>query len=216
MKESLMSSVLSATDLRNRSLRKSPPDLEEIGLVRSLVAGDHAALGELYDRYNKPLFSLCMRLLQDSEESEEVIQDVFTSLWKKANTFDFTRSKLFTWLTVLTRNKCIDRIRSRNRRIPRAYLSDDQGEKLSEPSDERTALDDLYDGERVSAVRSAIETLPGEQKRAIHLAFIQGMTHEQIAEDLDLPLGTVKSRIRYGLGKLKSVLPELLNPEQRF
>lgn len=176
-------------------------------LIDQLVARDHAALGAAYDRYGKPLFSLCFKMLGNQRECEEVVQDVFLALWNNAHKLDLNRSKLFTWLVAIMRNRSIDRLRHQQRRIPPAPSADHEHSTTESATDD-TALHALVDKERAVELQTAVGALPNEQKRAIEMAFFWGMTHQEIAETLDESLGTIKSRIRYGLQKLRSLVNE--------
>ncbi|MEM0968413.1 MAG: sigma-70 family RNA polymerase sigma factor [Verrucomicrobiota bacterium] len=175
-------------------------------IIERLLREDGSALEALYDRYARPLYSLALKMLGDEGEAEEVIQDVFTSVWRKTSSFRPERAKLFTWMTALTRNRCIDRLRSRQRRLPK------QVGEGSEEVDVRTAVDDLFAREQADQVRSAIRTLPPDQRRAIQLAFFQGYTYSEVSQMLGIPLGTAKSRIRYAISRLRT---ELEKEEER-
>lgn len=190
---------------RTNPIRNVNPDQQ---LLDQLVAREHEALGVAYDRYGKPLFSLCHKMLGNQRECEEVIQDVFLALWKNAATLDLSRSKLFTWLVAIMRNRSIDRLRARQRRIPAATEAQQEPNESKEPASERTALHALFQKERAEELRTAVDTLPSEQQRAIEMAFFWGMTHQEIAENLGESLGTIKSRIRYGLQKLRGLVNE--------
>jgi RNA polymerase sigma factor (sigma-70 family) len=188
----------------------SPPDTDEQLLLRRVASGDAAALRGLHERMARPLYSLAFKMLSNASESEEVIQDVFLSVWKNAHKFDPGRAKVFTWMTVLTRNKCIDKIRAKQRRIPTADTRDD-GDQVVAEVDGANAADDLLEKERADSIRAAVKTLPAEQREAVELAFFSGMTHVQVAEKLGISIGTAKSRIRYAFQKLRAPLKSQLD-----
>lgn len=184
------------------------PNDEWSEALARVAAGDHAAINVLYDRFARPLYSFALKMLSNNtREAEEAVQDVFVSVWKKAGTFESGRAQVFTWLTVMTRNKCLDRLRAKSRRIPTADLLSEEAQERDVPEeDKRTAVDDLFDKERTGIIKEAVAKLPDEQKEVIELAFFSGMTHSEIAEHLDISIGTIKSRIRYGIQKLRSLL----------
>jgi len=206
-----------------RSLRMSsvppaaiiPPDEEkhavDAQILQRVAAGDQSALGELYDRFSRPLFAVALRVLNDAAEAEDVLHDVFVTLWEKAPDFESSRGHAFSWALTLTRNRAIDRVRSRKRRaeIITEALPSDLG--YDEAADAKLdAPGSLWFKEKAAAVRSAVATLPADQRKALELAYFSGLTQQQIAEKLSEPLGTVKARIRRALFKLRDVLtPQL-------
>lgn len=179
---------------------------EDGELLRRMARGDKAACSDLYDRFSKPLYSVAVRILSDTAEAEDVIQDVFLTLWEKAAGFDASRGSAFAWAITLTRNRAIDRLRTRNRRatlIGDAFTADLAPAGDTPDSD---SAGDLMLKEKTSAVRAALATLPGDQAHALELAFFSGLTQQEIATRLAEPLGTVKARIRRGLLKLRDAL----------
>ena len=159
------------------------------------------ALGELYDRLAARLLGLARRILGEGGEAEEVVQEVFLFAWRAAASFDPTRGTVLTWLLIATRSRAIDRLRSRGSASRREPL------RLEELLEDPPAGDDV---EANSALRqwavlcrSAVRQLPEEQRRALHLAYFEGLTQEEIASRTATPLGTVKTRVRLGLMKLR-------------
>ena len=179
-------------------------------LIERIVQRDQKALAELYDRFSGPLYGTALRVLRDPAEAQDVVHDVFVTLWEKAATFELTRGSAFSWAVTLVRNRAIDRVRMRRRRAE--LLSDalpaDLGYVDSGSSTSGGELAAESDDAR--AVRAAVATLPLEQKRALELAFFSGLTQEEIARKLSEPLGTVKARIRRGLIKLRDSLAQRL------
>lgn len=184
---------------------------EDAELIRRVARGDREAFSLIYDRYSRPLFSIALRVLNDSREAEDIVHDVFIALWNKAGDFASDRGTAFGWCVTLTRNRAIDRVRARKRR----------GELLAEsaPSDlgydenqaeNADSGDMLWQKEKAAAVRHALEALPSEQRSALQLAYFGGLTQQEIAARLREPLGTVKARIRRGLLKLRELLPQAL------
>ena len=179
-------------------------------LIRRMARGDRDALAELYDSLSRPLYSTAKYILNDASEAQDVVHDVFLALWKNAGTFDSRRGAAFSWAVTLTRNRSIDRLRTRaNRaRLLAQSVPDDLGYVSAT---EAIGADDRVDlGVRAAAVRSALAELPKEQQRALELAFFSGLTQRQIAEKLSEPIGTVKARIRRGLLRLRDTIANRL------
>ena len=173
-------------------------------LLRRIATQDREALARFYDETSGVLFSTAMRMLGDVPEAEEVIQDVFLQIWNKAATFDGAVGVPFQWALGITRNRCIDRLRVRKRK---SLLLGELAEAASaEAAVDAPAGQDRLGRDEVAAVRSAVQSLPSEQRQAIEMAFFGGMTHHEIAEMLKEPLGPVKARIRRGMLKLREVL----------
>jgi len=179
-------------------------------LIKRMAGGDRDALAELYDKLSRPLFATARHILNDAAEAQDVVHDVFMSLWENAATFDSSRGAAFSWAVTLTRNRAIDRLRSRaNRaRLLESSIPDDLG--YDEDSGSMAGLDKADLGDRAAAVRTALAELPTEQQRALELAFFSGLTQKEIAEKLSEPIGTVKARIRRGLIKLRDMLASRL------
>ena len=173
-------------------------------LLLRVAAQDAQALAEFYDLTAKPLFSLAVRILGDVSEAEEVIQDVFVQIWKNAPSFDPLLGPAFHWALSITRHRSIDRLRSRQRRARLIENLETDAAANAPPS--AGADQDALAAEDTAAVRATLGTLPAEQRRVIEMAFFGGLSHPQIAEALNEPLGTVKARIRRGLLKLRDSL----------
>ena len=169
--------------------------------------GDSAAFGELYDGFASAMFSLSLQILNDRWEAEEVIQDVFAYLWRKPDAFSPEKGKFSSWLLVLTRNRSIDRYRSRKRRTDKAENDEILGSR-SDPSQKDASAEATASDERAHLCE-AFSALHEEQRRVLELSYFKGMNHMEIAELLDLSLGTVKSRIRLGVEKLRYALSSL-------
>lgn len=183
---------------------------EDAMLVARMAAGDRTALAQLYDRLARPLFATATRILRDPKEAEDVVHDVFIALWEKASSYDPSRGSPFAWAVTLTRNRSIDRQRSRTRRadlLAAAPLEDLPVGRADEAPDSAAKLDS---SDRATAVRRALASLPGEQRSALDLAFFGGLTQQEIAQRLNEPLGTIKARIRRGLLKLRDQLASAL------
>jgi RNA polymerase sigma-70 factor (ECF subfamily) len=192
-------------------LSPSPDDRARIdaGILQRMAGGDQAALAELYDRFSRPLFSTALRILSDASEAQDIVHDVFLALWEKASWFEPHRGSAFSWAVTLTRNRSIDRLRTRRRRTGLLEKSapEDLGYQAA-TGDE--AADRAAAGDEAIVVRQAVANLPADQKRAVELAFFSGLTQQEIAERLKEPLGTIKARIRRGLLRLRDSIPHRL------
>lgn len=169
-------------------------------LVARIESRDADALALLYDRHSPRLMGLAQRILGDTGEAEEVLQEVFLYVWRSASSFDAARGTVLAWLLVVTRSRSIDRIRSR-RTPPSGALR--SLEEVSERPGPQDVEADSAGRQWESLCRSAIAELPEDQRRALELAYFGGLTHQEIAEKTATPLGTVKTRVRLGLMKLR-------------
>lgn len=183
---------------------RSSNELPEAGLLRQVAQRDHGAFAVLYDRMAGLLYSIAIHMLADPREAEEVVQDVFLQIWNKAGTFNLELGNPLAWMLGITRNRCIDRLRSRQRRSKVFDEAVDETEVEMTTAAPAAAAD--LSGEEQAAVRKAVEALPPDQQQAIAMAFFGGMSHQEIADALREPLGTVKARIRRGMLKLRESL----------
>jgi RNA polymerase sigma factor (sigma-70 family) len=165
-----------------------------------LIAGEEGALNEVYDQYSSFVYGLALRVIGEARAAEDVSQDVFVAVWERAGAFDPDRGSLRTWLGTLAHRRAVDHVRREEARRRRAIR--DAARPVSTPDVEEMALA-LVTAERV---RSALETLPDEQWRAIQLAYFGGKTYRQVAEVLGIPEGTAKSRLRLGLRRVADVI----------
>ena len=180
------------------ALRPELSHNNDVELLKAIAAKDEAALGRLYDGYRLILFGVLMRILNNREEAEDVLQEVFLQVWRRAADFDENRGRPFTWLVTLARSRGIDRLRSLASRERVAVAS--AAESAEEVSD---AASDAIRSERVGALNSALADLPDEQRRPLVLAYFDGLTQSEIAAKLGVPLGTVKTRMRTGMIRLR-------------
>jgi RNA polymerase sigma-70 factor (ECF subfamily) len=181
----------------------------DIELLRRVGEGDRGSFGLLYDRLAGVLFATAYRVLNNQETTEDVLQEVFVQIWEKSPLYNPTRGKPVTWAITLTRNKAIDRVRTTQRR---SRLQEDvEREALTlDQSDDRLPYEMVTSGETSEMVRKAIQELSDDQRQAVELAFFASLTQAEIAERLQVPLGTIKARIRRGMLKLREVLgPEV-------
>lgn len=183
----------------NRRTVSTDPNTEEARLAHRVARGDQQAFFELYERLSAKVFGLAKHILGEPMAAEEVAQEVFLKLWQRADQYDPNRGKLATWLLTITRHAALDRIRRLSRRPQRAEsvrLNEEWRPSLSDP-------DFDTDEARWRSLHFALQDLPPEQMQVIALAYFQGMSHSEIAKYLELPLGTVKTRIRLGMAKLR-------------
>ncbi len=183
----------------------APHFCDEAQLIRQIVERDQAALGQLYDRYARVLYSLAFKMLKSIQEAEEVVLDVFSQVWRDAHRYDATRSRLDSWLFLITRSRALDRLRKRQRQskvVEAATLK-----VRATTTDGRNAPEDnLLRVERRDRWTAAGARLPEEQRQVIELAYFHGLSQSEIARCTASKLGTVKTRIRLGLSKLKGLL----------
>ena len=180
------------------SVELSEVAFDEAELVQRLIERDESALSELYEQFSRLVYSIAMRTVQNPSLAEEVTQDTFLKIWHQPERWDPERGKFTSWLLAITRYTAIDHLRKDQRRpLQNAVELDDV--RLGQAA----LVDDLswQDGRMLHTM---MERLPEEQEQAIELAFFQGMSHTEMAEYLNLPLGTVKTRVRLALRKLKS------------
>jgi RNA polymerase sigma-70 factor (ECF subfamily) len=185
----------------------TPTDSLEVSpdatLVNRLLRKDVAAFEQLYNRHSRIVYSLVLRILQQAGTAEEVVQDVFLQLWRNAARYDVTRGPFVPWLLTLARNRALDHLRLKSERQRRR---EDQTEELPSVTVAPEYEKQLDEKRRAERVRALLGVLSPQQRRAIELAYFQGLSHTEIAEALNEPLGTVKSWIRNGLLRLKEGL----------
>ena len=170
--------------------------------LERMARGDQAGLAEMYDRHGRLVYSLALRIVRDRGDAEDVTQDVFVQAWRQASRFDTTRGNVAAWLLTMARSRAIDLIR--RRRIRPQPGADDM---VMETKDASPAPDVQFEWvQRAEVIQEAMGALPLVQRLAIELAFFEGLTQAEIAEQLEVPLGTVKTRIRQGLLKLRDRL----------
>jgi RNA polymerase sigma-70 factor (ECF subfamily) len=181
-------------------------------LMRLISQKNEHALGELYDRYGRLVYSIALNALGDSALAEEVTQDVFFRVWKSATSYRSEHGKVVTWMAGITRNRAIDEIRRLKIR-PEARLASWAPEEVG-ILDESTDLEaEIVLKQQQNRVRQAISKLPIEQRHVIAYAYFQGYSHSEIAEIISEPLGTVKTRIRLGMKKLREYLEKEITPK---
>jgi RNA polymerase sigma-70 factor (ECF subfamily) len=165
-------------------------------LLRRLAEGEHEALGEVYDLYAGLVNALALRILRDTADAEDVVQEVFVQVWRQASRFDPSRGTPEAWLCTMARTRALDRLRRR-------------ASRREEPEDAAPATTTAPGSAEAIAVRKALGGLSEDQRRALELAYYEGLTQSEIAERLGEPLGTVKTRIRTAMIRLREALGPL-------
>jgi RNA polymerase sigma-70 factor, ECF subfamily len=181
----------------------------DAALIERIRSGDRAAFMAFYDRFSPLLFSVAARVLGDRKEAEDVLQEVMLVIWKKAGEYDPELGSESSWAVALTRNKALDRLRARTRRlrlIEEVALMAEESEPSSTPS----VNEILHGRERAGLLHTAMQDLPKDQRTAIELAFFTGLSQSDIAQRLQQPLGTIKARIRRGMLRLREQLGGVL------
>lgn len=188
------------------SVERRARDEDWAALIRGVAEGDQSALTALYDRTNRLIFGLILRIVGDRATAEEVLLDVYTQVWRQASLYDNKRGAPLAWLMTIARTRAIDRLRSGR--------TEQQSKESLESVGEVTAAtmspeESAVLGERQRLVRSALSSLSNEQREVIELAYYSGLSHSEIALRLGQPLGTVKTRTRLGMMKLRELLRPL-------
>lgn len=182
-----------------RRMATAPSTADDLDLLRRAAGGDSSAVMALYDRHAPVLLALATRVLGSRDEAEEVVQESLIRVWQEAKSYDPARGGLRAWLCTIARNRALDRLRRRSTSTKAAAVPE-----AAEPP---AGPDSLAAGAETAArVRSALASLPDAQRKALELAYYEGLTHTEIAEKTGAPLGTVKTRILDGMRKLKSML----------
>ncbi len=176
-------------------------------LLARVVKGDQQAFGQLYDQSSSLLFTLAFRMLNDREEAAELLQEVYLEVWRKVARYDVGRGTPIAWLITLTRSRAIDRLRSRAAKgLNQMTTPLDSTSAAQIPDRGATPFESHADVELRTLVTSALTELPATQQEAIEMAYYEGLSHTEIAARLNQPLGTVKTRIKLGLTKLRTAL----------
>ena len=192
-----------------------PPGVHspDSALVAQAATGDERALGELYDRYGGMAFSLASAVVGEAADAEEVVADAFAQIWRSAAGFDPARGSVTAWVATIVRTRALDLVRSRKRRarvLEEAAVVTDEGETLVLAPSAQSPDRGAEVSETAAIVRRSLAELPPPQRRVIELAYFGGLSQSEIAEQLSEPLGTVKTRMRAGMEKLRHALRPLL------
>jgi RNA polymerase sigma-70 factor, ECF subfamily len=173
---------------------QAPDHKDDAALIARMRAGDQSAMADLYDLYSGVVYGVALRVLASAAAAEDVVQEVFLQLWRNPQSFDAERGRLAPWLAVIARNRAIDHLRKRPAEDAIDELPISTGVDLENDAAQKLA---------VEKVRGVLALLPPDQRKALEMAFFEGMTHTEIAGKTGDPLGTVKTRIRTGLLALR-------------
>lgn len=180
-------------------------ELTDAQLLALIGRGENWAFSEIYDRYARLVFSFAVKILNDRSSAEEMVQQVFTKVWRSALQYRVERGKFSTWVISITRHQCIDELRRRRVRPVTGVDDEELLGRLTLDDDPMLAAQNAFEQARV---REALRRIPAEQRMVIELAFFGGLTHQEIALHCEYPLGTVKTRMRLGMQRLKRLLEE--------
>jgi RNA polymerase sigma-70 factor (ECF subfamily) len=185
--------------------------LEDLELLAQIGQQDRDALATLYERYGRRVFALAVRILSDPIGAEEVTQDVFMSVWRRGASYTSKKGKFTTWLFSIAHNRTIDELRKRRR--DRSRENDDIDDHLNIQSGDISPADAAVAQSEYAKIRAAMENLPREQKNVVELSYFKGLTQTEIATKTGQPLGTVKTRMRLALKKLRTALSAEMGAE---
>lgn len=194
-----MPTVLGWRTTRMNASSPTLAEMDDLAVIREAARGEIKALAALYDRYAGLLLAMANRMLGDKTVAEDLVQDVFMEVWRRAHAFDPSRGTVRTWLLVRLRSRALDRLRSATHR--REVMVDDVGPREAAPTPEDPELSPDR-----ALVREAIRQLPDDQRLVIELSYFHGLSSSEIAEQMGSPIGTVKSRTAAALGKLRAAM----------
>ena len=184
--------------------REVRSNAEDVALIRRMCDADETALGALYDRWMRSLYSLVFHLLKDADEAEDVVEETFWQAWRKASSYEPSRGAVSTWLLTIGRRRALDRLRARGRRREESITQIGGLADLESPAPD--PLQVTEGSERRSQVLAALRELPEEQREVLELGYFQGLSQTEIADVTSQPLGTVKTRMRLAMQKLREPL----------
>lgn len=177
---------------------------EDVALIRRMCDADETALGALYDRWVRSLYSLVFHLLKDADEAEDVVEETFWQAWRKASAYEPSRGAVSTWLLTIGRRKALDRLRAKGRRREEPLTGSNAFADLASSAPDPSQA--VEGSERRTRVRAALRELPEEQREVLELGYFQGLSQTEIADATGQPLGTVKTRMRLAMQKLREPL----------
>jgi RNA polymerase sigma-70 factor (ECF subfamily) len=193
------------------SFQKWHDSNEEKQLIMEIAAENQKAFFTLYERYKSLLYTVIIKIVKNVEDAEEILQEIFMTVWNKSKSFDYEKGSVYVWLLTLSRNRAIDKIRSkayRNQKIQ----SDIEDYAYMLPLNELNGLDLTVLKEKAKFIEEALDSLPEDQSILLRLAYFEGYTQSELAEKLQIPLGTIKTRMRLAMLKLKqSILKDLFS-----
>lgn len=180
---------------------------DELILLGLITRRDENALAALYDRFGRMVFGMAYNILNDEQTAEEVTQDVFLSIWKKSSSYDISQAKVATWIASITRNRAIDLLRASSVRPVSYEFPWDEGTQLEIPDSMNVEVE-ADQHQRQQIIQLGLAKLPEDQRKVLSLAYFGGYTHSEMAEMLHEPLGTVKTRLRLAMQKLRQYLSD--------
>nr|WP_240894720.1 sigma-70 family RNA polymerase sigma factor [Fodinibius halophilus] len=186
---------------------------DEVQLMKRIQSRDDEALEELYDLYKRLLFSMVISIVKKKEEAEDLLQEIFVKIWNKAESFDPDRGNVYSWIVTLARNQAIDRIRSKGYKTQKKQSVSIHEPLFSLEGDKHDPMETTIFSDRAELVKKALEKIPEKQSEVIKIAYYRGLTQSEISDQLDIPLGTVKTRTRQGMIKLKRILGEFISTD---
>lgn len=189
-----------------RKKESAYPDQAWTELIGRMADGDQMALSDFYDQSNRLVFGMVMRIVNDRGAAEEITLDAYHQVWRQAQNFDSERGKPSSWLITIARNRAIDRLRSTKWVRQEQTPLEDVTPFLAA---EGTPEESTFTNEQQKRVRFALAQLKNDQRELIEIAFFAGLTHQEISDKLNLPLGTIKTRIRAGMMKLRELLEDI-------
>ena len=179
-------------------LRYKPDKLSETDLVNGLRLGDKKTIEVLYDMYSGSLYGVILRILKEEETSEDILQETFLRIWQKFNYYDSSKGRLFTWMCNLARNLALDKLKSKG------YVNNSKNEKISDLQFTVDHQFNVRNNPETIGVREIVLKLKPEHRCIIDLVYFQGYTHVEAAEDLKIPIGTLKTRMRVAVNDLRT------------
>lgn len=180
-----------------------PDDISDSDLMKAVAASSSAGMEMLYDRYSRPVYSFAYRMLSDRDHAEDLMQEVFLRAWRRAERFSDSRGSLISWLLSITHNMAIDEIRKRQRRPQKAESKEPDLLMGSLRDTDIPVEEHVLTSENGQVIRAALAEIPDNQRIVLELGYFRGMTQREISERLDVPLGTIKTRMRLALRKLQ-------------
>ena len=181
---------------------------ENLLLLRLIKDRDEFALGKLYDNTSKLVYSLILRIIKNVQDTEELTQEVFLSVWGKAATFNASKGSTIGWIVSIARNKALDRLRSKQHKIKVQEVTLAVNNPAERGTEDDEVSQSLIQKESSESINMVTKILPEDEQKLIELAFYDGLTHSKIAEHLNMPLGTVKTKIRRAVSRLRDAILE--------
>ena len=204
---SLQDTLRTATTQEASAEVLAKPEPTDEQLISAICKGQESAIEVLYERYHRYAYSLAYRILRDPVASEDIVQDAFLSIWRKASSYQAQNGSVQSWIQAIVRHRAIDKIRaSAHREYQWTPLQADN--EQDPPGEQPDVWEQAWQSEQHRIILEVMVQIPSEQRMVIELAYFGGLTHAEISEQCHIPLGTVKGRMRLGLQKMKSLLAE--------